>query len=136
LNNGNANARAGIGVFFGPNDVRNLSEKFVDGKPSNQRAEVKAAIRALELIDLRENLEIRTDSKYLINGITEWRKTWQKNGWKTSNGTPVQNEDLFRALILLVDKWKGKLRWKYVEGHKGEPGNESADKLAVAGANS
>lgn len=135
LDNGKPTARAGVGVYFGENDPRNISEKFTDGKPSNQRAEVKAAIRALETVDEGQKVTIKTDSKYLINAMTKWRQTWEKNGWLTSTKEPVLNTDLFHALIEIIEGRSGELIWEYVPGHKGHAGNEAADQLAVAGAN-
>ena len=165
LGNGRLGARAGVGVYFGRNDTRNISEclppyTFADASRSssvsntgqtNQRAEIMAAIRALETIkqdisnhsnSLVINVEIRTDSKYVINSISDWVHSWRRNGWRTASNQPVSNRDLFERLYHLCygsrdDSGNGKkfnLKWTHVRGHRGELGNEEADKLARMGA--
>ncbi|KAJ9055303.1 hypothetical protein DSO57_1005128 [Entomophthora muscae] len=67
--NGKLGARAGVGVFFGEGDLRNVSERLIGQPQTNQRAELTAAIRALEKATPGKRIEIRTDSRYLINGI-------------------------------------------------------------------
>lgn len=67
--NGKANSRAGLGVWFGPNDPRNLSERVPGAAQTNNRGEVFAAIRALEVVEGAIDVVIYTDSKYLIKGV-------------------------------------------------------------------
>jgi len=160
--NGTASARAGYGVYFGPNDPRNLSEPLV-GVQTNQRAELtvhrhnneniwrsllaenshllllshywmKAAIRALEILsnDLTVPVEIVTDSQYVIKGITQWIHKWKQNNWKTANNEDIQNKDLFVRLDELLSQRIGPLKWTFVEGHSQNAGNDAADRLAVA----
>ncbi|KAG2185322.1 hypothetical protein INT44_002112, partial [Umbelopsis vinacea] len=107
--NGTKRAHAGIGVYWGPNDKRNLSEPL-EGKPTNQRAEIQAVIRAIETCgNDSKRLRICTDSMYVVKATTSWRKSWEKNNWKTANNKDVQNEDLFRRLFHLLDTRPGKV---------------------------
>jgi ribonuclease HI len=78
-----------------------------------------------------------TDSSYSINCSTVWYANWQKNNWVTSQGGPVLNKDLILAIRELIDERDAEgastvMEW--VKGHNSDPGNEAADKLAVAGA--
>jgi ribonuclease HI len=66
--------------------------------------ELTAAISALEMLDDRETAVVYSDSQYLVNGITKWVKTWQKNNWITSTKSRVQNVDLWERLVVLRDK--------------------------------
>jgi ribonuclease HI len=140
LGNGQSDAVAGIGVFFGFNDYRNISEPFLNTcngkyKLTNQRAEIGAVIACLQQsIASHEHVRILTDSHYLIKAMTEWRWTWEINGWKTASGGEIINEDLFLVLCDIVDSREGSIRFEYVAGHSGIEGNEQADKLAVSGA--
>ncbi|CAG8489347.1 102_t:CDS:2 [Paraglomus occultum] len=142
INNGQPDARAGIGVFWGEDDPRNLSEPLEDGKQTNQRAEIMAAIRVLETCnDTKLPLLIYTDSIYLKNAHEKWIKKWEakeeKNencGWKASNNKPVSNEDLFRRLIALTRSREGVVNIKWVKAHHKSKDNIAADKLANLGA--
>lgn len=133
-NNGKSNAKAGYGVYWGDNDSRNVSERLSGDRQTNQRAETMAIIRAVEQdIDSQETLEIRTDSQYAINALTDWSAKWQANEWM-SNHKEVQNRDLFEKAIDVIEKRKGKVTFTHVAGHQGIKGNEEADRLAVHGA--
>ncbi|RCI03574.1 Ribonuclease H1 [Rhizopus stolonifer] len=132
--NGQVGSRAGYGVYWGDDDARNTSERLL-GKQTNQRAEATAVIHALKQSQrLPGLLEIRTDSRYVINAVTDWSKAWIKNGWKSAKGKPVENKDVFEEILNLMDTRKGPVEFVYVAGHTGEEGNEKADQLAVEGA--
>ena len=102
---------------------------------TNNRMELSAAINALAYVDENggvtgESIVVRSDSKYVIQGITEWVSGWQRNGWKTAGKKDVGNRDLWEALHLVS---KGlSIEWKYVEGHAGHSGNERCDEIATA----
>ncbi|KAJ8061797.1 hypothetical protein OCU04_009591 [Sclerotinia nivalis] len=135
--NGKAGAVAGYGVFFGDGDERNISAPLEGTPQTNQRAELTAALRALEIVPLDKPIEIITDSNYTINCATVWYKSWEKNGWKTSTGKPVMNEDLVKSIRERIDeRTKGGVQTNltWVKGHDENPGNVAADRLAVSGA--
>ncbi|PQE12850.1 ribonuclease H protein [Rutstroemia sp. NJR-2017a BBW] len=135
--NGRLGAKAGVGVWFGEDDKRNLSEPLAGLPQTNQRAELTAALRALEIVPRNKHIEIITDSNYTINCATVWYKSWVKNGWKTSTGKNVENKDLVVKIREILDQREGrgvrsKMTW--VKGHEADEGNVAADRLAVAGA--
>lgn len=96
---------------------------------TNNRMEMTAALKALQSLQkISEPIEIFTDSKYLIQGITGWVSSWQKNGWKTKNKSEVLNRDLWEDLVRSVS---GKnISWNHVDGHAGVPANERVDQIA------
>ncbi|OMJ07686.1 Ribonuclease H1 [Smittium culicis] len=142
--NGKADSRAGIGVFFGDNDIRNVSERL-NGKQTNNRAELSGVIRALEMVikydtdtklaKVPRRVIIYTDSQYVINCMTKWLFNWAANGWKTSKGSSVQNKDLVEKIHDLILEREGQVIFKHVIAHSSVHGNEWADTLAARGAN-
>jgi len=132
--NGKLGAIGGIGVYWGPEHPRNISEPLLTNEPTNQKAELEAAIRAIECA-IQMNLdcvEVRTDSKYTIKSVTEWIPRWEKNGWKTSKNTDVLNKEKMIRLNAVCKKIE--VKWTHVRGHQGIHGNEEADRLANEGA--
>jgi ribonuclease HI len=129
--NGDAKkARASIGVYFAPNDPRNISAKLPPAMPqTNQCAELWAAINTLRAVPVDQPLLIKSDSIYTIKAATEWRKRWIARGWSPS--LKLKNVDLFRQLSDLVDARKAPLQWEHVRGHSGNEGNDAADLLAT-----
>ncbi|MBV9093682.1 MAG: ribonuclease HI [Streptosporangiaceae bacterium] len=102
-----------------------------DPVTTNNRMELMAAIQALEALRRPAKVKLYTDSRYLLDGITKWVTGWQRNGWLTSARHPVKNVDLWRRLIDVMDDHE--IRWQWVKGHAGDPGNERADELARLG---
>ena len=102
-----------------------------DPRTTNNRMELMAAIRALEALNRPAKVELHTDSKYLLDGITRWIKGWQRNGWLTSAKQPVKNADLWHRLVEAMDGHE--VSWQWVKGHAGDEGNERADALARLG---
>lgn len=98
---------------------------------TNNRMELTAAIRGLEALKRPCQVDLYTDSQYVRKGITEWINGWKKNGWKTASKQPVKNDDLWRSLDELTKKHA--VKWHWVKGHAGDPGNERADQLANRG---
>ena len=98
---------------------------------TNNRMELTAAIEALKALNGSKNVVLYTDSKYVMDGINSWMENWKKRGWKTSNKKPVKNQDLWQALDDAVGRHE--IKWKWVKGHTGVPGNEEADELANQG---
>ena len=98
---------------------------------TNNRMELTAAIKTLEKLKqfkLKKNFKLRTDSKYLIDGYSNWIKNWKKNGWKTSTGKPVQNLDLWQRIDgLRINE----VSMEFVKGHSGDKYNERVDLIAT-----
>jgi ribonuclease HI len=200
LSNGQAGARAGVGVYFGPQDpkyahslssqstcyvaskqlqpvytinwaarqgspddkparmrrsdgeddeteeekekltswrYRNVSEALKGSKQTNQRAELTAILRALDIAPRHREVTIYTDSKYAIDCVTNWYRSWVKNGWVNSKGKLVENKDLVADIRERIEERErlGKLTYfVWVKGHATNEGNIAADRLAVAGA--
>jgi ribonuclease HI len=102
-----------------------------DPDTTNNRMELQAAITALRLLQAefgRCTVDFHTDSEYLRQGITEWASRWQASGWKTTNGEPVSNQELWQELVGLAEVHQ--VRWHWLKGHAGHPDNERADRLA------
>ncbi|AKU37500.1 Ribonuclease [Scale drop disease virus] len=133
LSNGQKQARAGIGVYWGYNHPLNVAERLV-GQQTNQRAEIQAASKALQ--QAQENkikkLVVYTDSMFTINGVTKWVKNWKQNGWRLHGGGSVVNKDDFMKLDQL--NLELEVVWLHIPGHAGYKGNEEADRLAREGA--
>ncbi len=98
---------------------------------TNNRMELMAAIQALENITSPSQVEITTDSQYVMKGITEWLPNWIKRNWMTAAKKPVKNADLWKRLQTATQKHE--VSWKWVRGHQGHEGNERADQLANRG---
>ena len=98
---------------------------------TNNQMELKAAIEALKALTEPCLVELTTDSKYVMQGITQWIDNWKRNNWKTTNKKDVKNKDLWIELYDL--KSHHKIDWKWVKGHAGHRENEIADHLANKG---
>ena len=101
---------------------------------TNNRMEMTAAIRALSALIEPCEVDLHTDSKYLIDGITKWVHGWQKRGWVNASKKPVRNADLWHELIKLTATHR--VEWHWVKGHAGHPENERVDRLASDAAQS
>jgi ribonuclease HI len=95
---------------------------------TNNRMELTAVIRALEVLKRPVQARIYTDSQYVRRGITEWLAAWQARGWRTADKKPVKNQDLWQQLSQVSAAHQ--LEWHWVPGHAGVPGNERVDRLA------
>ncbi|MGM0602472.1 MAG: ribonuclease HI [Bacillota bacterium] len=95
---------------------------------TNNRMELKAVIEALKVIPEGAEVELYSDSTYVLNGLSEWIKSWKSKGWKTSANKEVANRDLWSELDILASKLK--INYFKVEGHSGDHYNEIADSLA------
>lgn len=103
------------------------------GEPvtTNNRMELTAILKGLQLIAPEENATLWTDSAYAMNAITRWGHSWRRNGWRTRTGD-VKNRDLVeRCMDALSERPGTQLKW--VKGHNGNRWNERADSLANAG---
>lgn len=99
---------------------------------TNNRMEMTAILEGLKAIKQPCAVTIHTDSRYVIDGMTQWIFGWQKRGWLNAAKKPVINEDLWRALIAAAQPHK--ITWQWVKGHNGHPENERVDSLASAEA--
>ena len=99
-----------------------------EDKTTNNRMELIATIKAIEIIENKSNIKIYTDSKYVIDGISSWIINWKKNDWKTSSKEPVKNVKLWRKLDYVSSKHE--IVWEWIKGHSGHIFNEEVDELA------
>lgn len=98
---------------------------------TNNRMELTACIEALNALKKPCVVDLHTDSQYVMKGITEWLPGWRARGWKTADKKPVKNVELWQALDTARNAHQ--VRWHWVKGHSGHPGNERADQLANLG---
>ncbi|KUO54477.1 MAG: hypothetical protein APF82_07835 [Sphingomonadales bacterium BRH_c42] len=95
---------------------------------TNNRMEMTAVIEGLRALKEPCRVDLYSDSKYVIDGITQWIHGWQKRGWLTADKKPVKNADLWR--LLLEASAPHRITWHWVKGHDGHVENERADRLA------
>lgn len=141
--NGFGATTAGVGVYFGPRDPRNVSMRLPVGPYTNQRAELWALLMALriargELGRRVHAVRIHSDSQYGINCITQWLPKWVAAGWRRPRNQPVMNRDILELLwaehgAIVAAHGADCLKFQHVRGHSGDPNNDAADALAVAG---
>jgi len=127
--------RGGLGIFFEDNHPNNKSIKLIEYPITNNIAELKACITAIEIILETEiipnkpfEIIIYTDSEYVINSITKWAKLWKFNGWKKKEGTKfvdIKNKELIISLYTLVSQHL--IKFKHVKAHKSSPINKDSD---------
>ena len=112
---------------------RGTEKELYGGEPhtTNNRMELMAVIAGLETLKRPCRVDVHTDSQYVQKGISEWLKRWKARGWKTAEGQPVKNEDLWRRLEEAAARHQ--VAWHWVRGHSGHPENERADGLARRG---
>ena len=101
---------------------------------TNNQMELSAAIEGLSTLKEPCNVELFTDSRYVMDGITQWIQNWKKNNWKTSSKKEVKNKELWQKLDQLISQHQ--VQWHWVKGHSGDVGNEAADLLANKGIDS
>lgn len=125
--------QGGWGALILENDIK---REIYGGESNttNNRMELMAVIRALELLKEQNDITVFTDSTYVQKGISEWIINWKRNGWKSSNKKSVKNKDLWVELDNLNDLMS--VKWEWIKGHAGHRGNERADYLANLGVNS
>lgn len=111
-----------------------IEREISGGEPdtTNNRMELMATIQGLKQLKEPCAVTIYTDSKYVLQGFTEWLPGWKKRGWKTADKSPVKNVDLWQALEQAASTHQ--LQWHWVKGHSGDTYNDRVDALAVAAA--
>ena len=103
------------------------------GEPSttNQRMELRAAVEGLRALEGHRAVDLYSDSAYVVNCFRDkWHVRWSRNGWRNAQNKPVGNRDLWEALIAQTQRHE--VTWHKVAGHRGDPLNERADRLARA----
>ena len=137
-NNGKPGAKAGIGVYFGVEDERNVSRK-ISGKQTNNRAELLAIMEVFQILNKEINegvlITIYTDSKYSINVLTVWGENWEKNNWAKKNKSQILNLEIIKEGYYILKKYKN-IDLQYIPAHTGKGdehsiGNACADNLAT-----
>jgi ribonuclease HI len=113
-------------------DTDIIVEKWAaEAETTNNRMELTAALHAFEMLPklniAPKHVTVFTDSQYVQKGMTEWIISWKKNGWRTSDKTPVKNQDLWQRLDAATARYS--VQWKWVKGHFGNRFNERCDKL-------
>jgi ribonuclease HI len=134
--NGKKDAKAAFAVYFGDNDPNNFSKSFTD-EPSNQKAELMAIQKALDILLLHGNyppgsrVVICSDSMYSINCLTKWYDNWTKNGWLTASKKPVKHKDIItncQALINALERTHTvTVSFEHVFSHTFEPRRNTLD---------
>ncbi len=118
----------GVVINFSDGTSRELGGS--NAQTTNNQMELAGAIAGLEFwqeLDPEQSVQLFTDSKYVIDGITKWIKGWKKNSWQTSSKQPVKNKELWQSLDLLNS---AKVSWHWVQGHSGDRDNERCDAIA------
>ena len=100
---------------------------------TNNRMELMGAIAALEALNRPCEVELHSDSQYLVNAFNKrWIEGWQARGWKGADKKPVKNIDLWQRLLVAAAPHE--VRWLWVKGHAGEEFDERCDELATTAA--
>jgi ribonuclease HI len=95
---------------------------------TNNRMEMMAAIEALKALKEPCEINLYSDSQYVIKGMTEWIDGWVKKNWRTADKKEVKNNDLWQEMLKLAKIHQ--MHWHWVKGHAGHPQNERCDELA------
>lgn len=126
--------KGGFGVIL---SYKGKQKEFFQGYEltTNNRMELMGVIFGLERLKTKSNVQVFTDSKYVIDGITKgWAEKWKKNGWMRSKNDPAVNSDLWDKLLNVMSKHNVEFNW--VKGHSGHTENDRCDALANEGINS
>lgn len=99
-----------------------------EAETTNNRMELMGAIAALEALTRVCEVQLVTDSRYVMQGIEQWLPRWRANGWRTADRKPVKNQDLWQRLAAATEAHH--IRWQWVRGHSGHAENERVDQAA------
>ena len=123
---GNPGPGGWAALLISGKERRELSGAETD--TTNNRMELMAAIGALRALKRRCAVKLYTDSKYVMQGYTEWLPSWKARGWRTAAREPVKNQDLWEQLDVAAAAQE--IEWHWVKGHSGHEQNEYVDQLA------
>ena len=126
----------GVGGWGALIEYENHNKEIFGGEKltTNNQMELMAAIQGLKALSEKCNVNLTTDSKYVMDGINSWIKNWKRNNWKNSQKQNVKNKDLWIQLDKLNEQHD--VKWHWVKGHSGHPQHELADQLANKGIDS
>lgn len=131
--NGMLNAKCGMGVYYGVDNVRNTSVSLLHGRITNNRAELSAIIYVLCTNSGADNITVYTDSQYSIKCITEYSNRWKENGWITATGKTVESANMIQYILDLISSrlsYGGTTKFVHVKAHSTNVNNNAADALA------
>ncbi len=120
-------------ILLHPASGKELQNSGAERETTNNRMEMMAVIRGLEVLKRPTHVELVSDSVYVGKGLTEWMPKWKANAWRRRVGKgwgEIKNEDLWRRLDALLGKHR--VEFTHIRGHSGHPENERCDTLAVA----
>lgn len=134
---GNPDGPGGFGTVLQYRDTKGqLHEREISGgfkRTTNNRMELMAAIMGLEALNRPCQVELYSDSKYLVDAFNQkWIDGWLKKGWRRGKNEPVKNVDLWKRLLAAMEQHQVTFIW--VKGHDGHPQNERCDQLATSAA--
>ena len=98
---------------------------------TNNRMAIRSAHVALAALKAPSRVVFTSDSRYLVDAMTEWVHGWARRGWRRKEG-PVENLELWQALLPVARRHQ--IQWRWVKGHAGHPQNEYANHLAIRAA--
>ncbi|AGF49294.1 ribonuclease HI [Candidatus Kinetoplastidibacterium galati] len=125
----------GWGVMIIYPDGKRVDLYGGENNTTNNRMELLAVIQGLKKVNKEfMDVDIYTDSKYVINGMTKWVNNWKRNNWRTAAGKEVKNIDLWKSLCDQIISCN--VMWYWIEGHSNIEGNDIADRLANTGVSS
>jgi len=107
-------------------NVRELSG--AEPSTTNNRMELRAVIEGLRALSEPCAVDVWSDSRYVVDGVTKWLPAWKRRGWLTADKKPVKNEDLWHALD--AEAARHRAVWHWVRGHSGHAQNERCDLMA------
>ena len=117
--------------------IWNKKEKELSGSSAdttNNRMEMRAVIEGLRALTKPCHVKIHSDSALIVNAFNQnWIKNWKKRGWKKANKKPVENQDLWKEMLDVMEPHK--VEWIKVKGHSGHELNDRVDALAVNAIN-
>jgi len=122
----------GWGTIVVPPDGKPVELHGGEVRTTNNRMELMAVLKGLSRVPSDAQVEVTSDSQYVVRGASSWLASWKRKGWKTSTGGLVSNQDLWESIDAEKDRLV--LSWNWVNGHAGHPQNERCDQLARQGA--